>query len=198
MNYTWPTSTSCSNCKSIFCCTDSNITCPASQQRPRVETPFWVTFVFGNVSCCNGCKGKIACDPNKKALPPPDDIVLQHKEYVVYQNSRTGYLYEQSKDVCNVYYHPWKTYSIPFHRRLSSNTPYQDKAWLRYFRSFRLSMSLSFKPSLVYSSREPIIQIRSLYSYTCQFLIYWTSRMKILFIWVSNFVHVNTGIGEGR
>ena len=81
---------------------------PASQQRPQVETPFWVTFVFGNVSRCNGCKGKIARDSNKKALPPPDDIVLQHKEYVVYQNSRTGY-YEQSRDVRNVYYHPWKT-----------------------------------------------------------------------------------------
>ena len=64
--------------------------------------------MFGNVSRCNGCKGKIARDPNKKALPPPDDIVLQHKEYVVYQNSRTGY-YEQSRDVRNVYYHPWKT-----------------------------------------------------------------------------------------
>lgn len=71
---------------------------PASQQRPRVESPFWVTFMFGNVSRCNGCKGKIARDPNKKALPPPDDIVLQHKEYVIYQNSRTGH-YEQSRDV---------------------------------------------------------------------------------------------------
>ena len=36
-------------------------------------------------------KGKIACDPNKKALPPPDDIVLQHKELVIYQNPTTRY-----------------------------------------------------------------------------------------------------------
>ena len=81
---------------------------PASQQRPRVETPFWGTIVFGNVSRCNGSKGKIARDPNKKAVLPPDDIVLQHKGYVIYQNSHTG-CYEQSRDVRNVYYHPWKT-----------------------------------------------------------------------------------------
>ena len=98
---------------------------PASQQRPRVETQFWVTFVFGNVSRCNGCKGKIARDPNKKALPPPDDIVLQHKEYFVYQNSRTGY-YEQSRCAQCILPSLEDMYSIPF-RRLSSNTPYQDK-----------------------------------------------------------------------
>ena len=31
MHCTWPTSTSCSNCKSIFCRTDLSSTCPASQ-----------------------------------------------------------------------------------------------------------------------------------------------------------------------
>ena len=122
---------------------------PASQQRPRVETPFWVTFVFGNVSRCNGCKGKIARDPNKKALPPPDDIVLQHKEYVIYQNSRTGY-YEQSRDVRNVYYHPWKTciasHFLDFqainHIRVKSEV--LQKFQIEHFTHFQTEFGLQF------------------------------------------------------
>ena len=32
----------------------------SQDQRPCVDTPFWLAFIFGNVSRCNGCKGKIA------------------------------------------------------------------------------------------------------------------------------------------
>ena len=78
----------------------------------HVETPFWIVFIFGNISRCNGCKGRISRSVDNKVLPPPDDIVLGHKEYVVYQNSRSG-LFEQSKDKRNVYYHPWKTCIAP-------------------------------------------------------------------------------------
>lgn len=35
-------------------------------QRPGVDMPFWLAFIFGNVSRCNGCKGKIAQDANNK------------------------------------------------------------------------------------------------------------------------------------
>lgn len=66
-------------------------------QRAIVESPFWVAFIFGNFSRCNGCKGKISRDQNKKVLPPPDDIVFGHKEYVIYQNQRSG-IFEQSHD----------------------------------------------------------------------------------------------------
>ena len=45
MHCTWPTSTSCSNCKSIFCCTDSNITCPASQPTATLS---W-NSILGNI-----------------------------------------------------------------------------------------------------------------------------------------------------
>ena len=55
---------------------------PNQLQQKLVETPFWVAFIFGNVSRCCGCKGKILRDDNKRPLPPPDDIVLGHKEYV--------------------------------------------------------------------------------------------------------------------
>ena len=129
MHCTWPTSTSCSNIASPSSAAQiaTSPVQPASQQRPQVEAPFWVTFMFGNVSHCNGCKGRIAHDPNKKALPPPDDIVLQHKEYVVYQNSRTGY-YEQSRFAQCILPSLEDMYSILF-CRLSSNTPYQDKTW---------------------------------------------------------------------
>ena len=81
-------------------------------QRPTVESPFWLAFIFGNVSRCNGCKGEISRDQNKKLLPPPDDIVFGHKEHVIFHNQRSG-MFEQSHDKRNVYYHPWKTCIAP-------------------------------------------------------------------------------------
>ena len=81
-------------------------------QRPSVESQFWVAFIFGNVSRCQGCKGRIARGENKSLLPPPNDIVLGHKEHVVYQNARSG-LFEQSAEKRNVYYHPWRTCVVP-------------------------------------------------------------------------------------
>ena len=74
--------------------------------------PFWVCFIFGNVSRCHGCKGRISRSENKSPLPPPDDIVLGHKEHVVYQNARSG-RFEQSLDKRNVYYHPWRSCIVP-------------------------------------------------------------------------------------
>ena len=84
----------------------------STSQRPSVESPFWVTLLFGNVSRCNGCKGKIARGPDNKPLPPPDNLVLGHKEFVIFSNPKTG-RYEQSWDKRNVYYHPWKTCVAP-------------------------------------------------------------------------------------
>ena len=82
---------------------------PASQHTPLPpdDIPFWLVFVFGNVSRCNGCKGKINRDENKRPLPPPGDIVLGHQEYVVFHNPRSG-MFEQSREKRNVYYHPWR------------------------------------------------------------------------------------------
>ena len=65
-------------------------------QKPFVDTPFWLALLFGNVSRCNGCKGKIARDANSKVLPPPDDIVFGHK---VFLNPRSG-MFEQSREKC--------------------------------------------------------------------------------------------------
>ena len=81
------------------------------RERPCVETSF---FIFGNISRCNGCKGKICRDVNKKLLPP-DDIVLGHKEFVVFQNPNSG-IFEQSREKRNVYYHPWLTCIAPHFR----------------------------------------------------------------------------------
>ena len=89
----------------------SQLSTPApfrQQGRPSVETPFWVAFIFGNVSRCNGCKGKILRGEDKSALPPPYDIVLGHKEYVIFQTSYSP-VFQQSWDKRNVYYHPQKT-----------------------------------------------------------------------------------------
>lgn len=84
----------------------------ASLTRPSVESPFWVALLFGNVSRCNGCKGKIRRGPDNKPLPPPDNIILGHKEYVIFNNPKTG-RFEQSWEKHNVYYHPWKTCVAP-------------------------------------------------------------------------------------
>ena len=87
---------------------DACSTPPLSQtsymQHPLVDSPFWLVFLFGNVSRCNGCKGKILRDDDKRPLPPPHDIVFGHKEYVVFSNPRSG-MYEQSREKRNVYYH---------------------------------------------------------------------------------------------
>ena len=61
---------------------------------------------------CNGCKGKIQRGEDKKPLPPPNDIVLGHKEYVMFQNPHSGTI-EVSRDKRNVYYHPWRTCIAP-------------------------------------------------------------------------------------
>ena len=82
------------------------------EKRPCVGGPFWICFLHGNIQRCNGCKGRIRRREDKKPLPPPDDIVALHKEYVLFPNPHTG-LYEQSRDLCNVYYHPWKTCIAP-------------------------------------------------------------------------------------
>lgn len=81
-------------------------------QRPMVDSPFWVAFLFGNVSRCNGCKGKISRQINNKPLPPPDDLILGHKEYVIFLNPKSG-RFEQSWDKRNVYYHPRKACIVP-------------------------------------------------------------------------------------
>lgn len=81
------------------------------QSRPAVESPFWVAFLFGNVSRCNGCKGKIQ-RLDGKPLPPPDDLVLGHKEFVVFINPKSS-RFEQSWDKRNVYYHPRKVCIAP-------------------------------------------------------------------------------------
>ena len=90
------------------------------QERPFVESPFWLTFIFGNISRCNGCKGKISRGPDRKLLPPPDDVVFGHKEYVVFQNPNSG-MFEQSREKRNVYYHPWLTCIAPHFRNFQPN-----------------------------------------------------------------------------
>ena len=51
-----------------------------TQLLPSVDIPFWLVFVFGNVSQCNGCKGKYTGTITKSLYTPPSDIVLGHQE----------------------------------------------------------------------------------------------------------------------
>ena len=65
---------------------------------------FWIVFVSGNISCCQGCANKIMWNADGKALPPPNDLVMQHKEQVIFTNPNTG-KYQMSRQHRNVYYH---------------------------------------------------------------------------------------------
>ena len=40
-----------------------------------------------------------------KQLPPPDDLVVQRKEHVLFQNPKSG-VFQLSHKLRNVYYHP--------------------------------------------------------------------------------------------
>ena len=51
---------------------------------------FWIVFVSGNISRCQGCSNKIMQSADGKALPPPNDLVVQHKEQVMFTNPNTG------------------------------------------------------------------------------------------------------------
>ena len=90
---------------------------------------FWVTFVSGNISRCQGCNNKILHDSFGKTLPAPDDIVLQHKEHVLFNNPHTG-TFQLSRDHRNVYYHArlscilkkFPSFSPTQHFRISQQT----------------------------------------------------------------------------
>ena len=72
---------------------------------PDVGSLFSLCFVQGNISRCNGSKGRIA---RGQVLPLPDDLVVHRRENVLFLNPNTR-VYQQSWEVCNVYYHPRKT-----------------------------------------------------------------------------------------
>ena len=70
----------------------------------NIVDPFWIVPLFGNVSQCQGCSEKIMQTLDGKPLPAPDDLIVQHKEHVLFPNPKTG-LFQLSHDLRNVYYH---------------------------------------------------------------------------------------------
>ena len=87
---------------------------------PDVGSLFLLCFVQGNISRCNGSKGRIA---HGQVLPLPDDLVVHRRENVLFLNPNTR-VYQQSREVCNVYYHPRK---ISHFRKLYSSRAHQDR-----------------------------------------------------------------------
>ena len=110
---------------------------------------FWVMIVFGNISRCQGCTERIMRGPGGKPLPPPGDLVLQHKEHVIFQNPKTGN-FQLSCDLRNVYYHArlvcvrskYSTFNGHQHLRISHDVQQcltsQHKAYLAEEFSIRL------------------------------------------------------------
>ena len=80
-----------------------------------VGQPFCVMFLNARISRCQGCKGRI-----EQGQPSPGDIVLQHKEHVLFQNPRSG-AWQMSKELRNTYYHPRMGCIAPRHPGFSSS-----------------------------------------------------------------------------
>ena len=64
----------------------------------EISQPFWVVFLTGRISRCQGCLGQI------HQGTAPWNIVLQHKQQVLFQNPNTG-IWQLSKELRNTYYH---------------------------------------------------------------------------------------------
>ena len=71
---------------------------------PVEEDTFWLQFIKGNISRCNGCGKRDLRGVDGKPKPPPHDLCLQHKEYVIFENTHTG-MHQLFSDLRNVYYH---------------------------------------------------------------------------------------------
>lgn len=71
---------------------------PLLHQSPErsVGQPFRVVLTTSRISRCQGCRGQINHNY--------DQIVLQHKEHVLFQNPHTG-RWQMSRDLRNTYYH---------------------------------------------------------------------------------------------
>ena len=87
--------------------------CPAQQtheaelEKDSYSLPFLLVFVKGNISRCAGCGKKNLRDASGKLHPPPHDLCLMHKEFVIFDNPNTG-LRQKSQERRNVYYHARK------------------------------------------------------------------------------------------
>ena len=71
---------------------------PLLHQSPEdsVGQPFCVVLTNSRISRCQGCRGQI----DHKC----EQVVLQHKEHVLFQNPHTG-RWQMSRDLRNTYYH---------------------------------------------------------------------------------------------
>ena len=79
-----------------------------SQSNKGVGNPLILMFVRGNITRCVGCGSRDLRNSSGKPHDPPGDLCLQHKEFVTFNNPRTG-LPQQSHDLRNVYYHARRT-----------------------------------------------------------------------------------------
>ena len=126
MHCIWPTSTCCSNCKSIFC---RNITCPASQPTATsswnsilVKIHVWQCFTLQRMQRenCTWLKQESSVTTRWHCSSTQGVCCLpKFSHWILWAIKRCAQCILPSLE---------DVYSIPF-RRLSSTTPYQDKIW---------------------------------------------------------------------
>ena len=68
------------------------------------QDTFWLQFVRGNISRCNGCGKRDLRGEDGRPKPSPYDLCIQHKEHVIFENPHTG-MYQLSVGLRNVYHH---------------------------------------------------------------------------------------------
>ena len=77
---------------------------PHQQLESSNSNVFWLMFVKGNISCCTGCVQRTLHGEDVRSRPLPYNLCLQHKEYIIFENSHTG-RHQLSSEHRNVYYH---------------------------------------------------------------------------------------------
>ena len=94
----------------------------------------------GNLSRCTGCGNRNLRADTGKPHPPPYDLCLQHKEYVMFENPLTG-RHQLSTDLRNVYYHALKRCVI---LKYPNFNPSSDLKVSRVLRSLLSATHLNF------------------------------------------------------
>ena len=75
---------------------------PHQQLESSNTNVFWLMFVKGNISRCTGCGQRTLRGEDGRPRPPPYNLCLQHKEYVMFENPHTGrhQLSSEHRNVC--------------------------------------------------------------------------------------------------
>ena len=119
---------------------------------------FYVQLLTNSrISRCQGCRGAI-----EHGLHSPHNIVIQHKEHVLFQNPHTGN-WQLSRDLRNTYYHPFLNCILQFIRAESVARCQRSIG----FKSFAASFERIWTPNLTFTIIIRTLTTACLFSSPC-------------------------------